>query len=271
MSRIAVIGNGYWGKNLIRNFSELGALHTICDESPLAEASAREKYPNVVFRRDYGHVLADSAVQGIVLATPAVTHYAFAKSALENGKDVFVEKPLALTVNEGAKLVELAKRNNRILMVGHILQYHPAVRKLKDLIRDGALGRVQYVYSNRLNIGKIRTEENILWSFAPHDISVILGLLNEEPTKVTCEGSGYLSTRVADVTLSQFSFASGVRAHIFVSCFTPSKNSASWSSAPKKWRSSMTRPLTSSFCTPTGLSGRTAFQPPSKQTAKRSR
>jgi UDP-2-acetamido-3-amino-2,3-dideoxy-glucuronate N-acetyltransferase len=220
---IAVIGNGYWGRNLVRNFAELGALGAICDESPVAEASAREKYPDVSFHSAYADVLADANVQAVALATPAVTHYALARQALEAGKDVFVEKPLALAVSEGAALVDLAARCGRILMVGHILQYHPAVRRLKELIQSGALGQIQYLYSNRLNIGKIRTEENILWSFAPHDISVMLALLGEEPAHVICEGGCYLNHHVADVTLSQFVFPSGVRAHIFVSWLHPFK------------------------------------------------
>ena len=220
---IAVIGNGYWGRNLVRNFSALRALGAICDESPVAEASAKEQYPDVPFYRDFAGVLAAPDIQGVVLATPAATHYAMARRAIEAGKDVLVEKPLALTVPEGEALVELAARNSRVLMVGHILRYHPAVLRLKGLIRDGSLGRMQYLYSNRLNIGKIRTEENILWSFAPHDISVMLALLDEEPCHVACEGSGYLNREVADITLSQFLFPSGVRAHIFVSWLHPFK------------------------------------------------
>jgi UDP-2-acetamido-3-amino-2,3-dideoxy-glucuronate N-acetyltransferase len=146
-----------------------------------------------------------------------------AKRALLAGKDVFVEKPLALDVKEGAELVRIAADRKRILMVGHILQYHPAVRELKRLIANGDLGRVDYIYSNRLNIGKIRAEENILWSFAPHDISVLLGLLGEEPQTVSCEGGSFLNSDVPDVTLSQFGFANGVRAHVFVSWLHPVK------------------------------------------------
>jgi len=220
---IAVAGNGSWGKNLVRNFFELGALRIVCDENPLAEASGREKYPQLAFARDYSEVLADGSIDAVVLATPAAVHFEMAKQALLSGKDVFVEKPLALNAAEGEELVALAATNRRILMVGHILQYHPAVRKLRELVDSGSLGRIEYVYSNRLNMGKIRTEENILWSFAPHDISVLLGLLGEEPESVTCEGGYYLSQKVADVTVSQFTFASGVRAHIFVSWLHPFK------------------------------------------------
>ncbi len=220
---VAVVGNGYWGKNLVRNFFDLGALGTVCDESPLVEATVREKYPELGFCRDFSEVLSDDNIHAVVLATPAALHFDMARRAIQAGKDVFVEKPLALSAVEGSELVDLAAKRRRILMVGHILQYHPAVRKLKELIDSGSLGRIAYVYSNRLNMGKIRTEENILWSFAPHDISVLLGLLGEEPESVTCDGGYYLSNRVADVTLSQFAFASGVRAHIFVSWLHPFK------------------------------------------------
>jgi UDP-2-acetamido-3-amino-2,3-dideoxy-glucuronate N-acetyltransferase len=220
---IAVVGCGYWGKNLVRNFFELGALHTVCDENPLVEVNVREKYPQLVYRREFNEVLRDEQIHGVVLATPAVFHADMAKRALLAGKDVFVEKPLTLDVAEGAELVDLAASLGRVLMVGHVLQYHPAVRKLKELIDSGALGRVEYIYSNRLNIGKIRSEENILWSFAPHDISVLLALLGEEPQSVTSEGGSYLSQGVADVTLSQLTFANGVRAHIFVSWLHPFK------------------------------------------------
>lgn len=224
MSRqIAVVGMGYWGKNLVRNFCDIGSLRAVCDASPIVEANLKANYPQVIYHRDYKEVLIDEAIHGVVIATPAILHFDMARRALLAGKDVFVEKPLSLTVAEGQELVELAAHSGRILMVGHILQYHPAVRKLKELIVNGTLGRIEYIYSNRLNIGKIRTEENILWSFAPHDISVLLSLLGEEPQSITCAGGYYLSHDVADVTLSQLSFANGVRAHIFVSWLHPFK------------------------------------------------
>ncbi|UWZ84534.1 Gfo/Idh/MocA family oxidoreductase [Occallatibacter riparius] len=222
-ANVAVVGHGYWGKNLARNFFELGALRTLCDENTAALEAVRAKYPGVDFTGSYDEVLGDSEIAGVVLATPAVRHYEMAKRALLADKDVFVEKPLALDVKEGAELVRIAAEHKRILMVGHILQYHPAVRELKRLVANGDLGRVEYIYSNRLNIGKIRAEENILWSFAPHDISVLLGLLGEEPQTVSCEGGSYLNSDVPDVTLSQFGFANGVRAHVFVSWLHPVK------------------------------------------------
>ncbi len=221
--KVAVAGMGYWGKNLVRNFHELGALATVCDSSETVEAGCRKEYADVKFCRDFTAVLSDASIAAVALATPAVAHYTMAKAALRAGKDVFVEKPLAIEVGQGSELVDLAEANGRILMVGHILRYHPAITALQRLIGAGALGKIQCLYSNRLNIGKIRTEENILWSFAPHDISVILSLLNEMPSRVTCQGGAYLNRNVFDVTLSQFEFPSGVHAHIFVSWLHPFK------------------------------------------------
>ena len=220
---VAVVGVGYWGKNLVRNFHSLGALSALCDSHSFAEDTCRRQYGDIRFFPDYRAVLADPSIHAVALATPAITHYEMAKAALLAGKDVFVEKPLAIDVTHGEHLVELAAANGRVVMVGHILHYHPAILKLRELIQGGTLGKINYVYSNRLNIGKIRTEENILWSFAPHDISVMLSLLNEMPTRVSCQGSAYLNTDVADVTLSHFEFPSGVRAHIFVSWLHPVK------------------------------------------------
>jgi UDP-2-acetamido-3-amino-2,3-dideoxy-glucuronate N-acetyltransferase len=221
--RIAVVGVGYWGKNLVRNFHELGALEVLCDADKSIEGTYKHKYEGVRFCSEFREVLSDSSIDAVALATPAVTHFAMAKAALEAGKDVLVEKPLAIDVKHGEELVKLAEAKHRVLMVGHILRYHPAILKLQRLIQDGALGKINYLYSNRLNIGKIRTEENILWSFAPHDISVMLSLLNEMPTRVTSQGGAYLNRDIPDVTLSHFEFPSGVQAHIFVSWLHPIK------------------------------------------------
>ncbi len=223
MARIAVVGMGAWGKNLVRNFHDIGALAAVCDASERAELACAKEYPSVAFVRDYRTVLADPSIRAVALATPAVTHFEMAKAALEAGKDVYVEKPLAIEVAHGEALVKLAEEKGRILMVGHILRYHPAVIRLKELIQQGVLGKIQYVYSNRLNIGKIRNEENILWSFAPHDISVMLALLDETPVRVSAQGGAYLNPHLYDVTLSQFEFASGVQGHIFVSWLHPVK------------------------------------------------
>jgi UDP-2-acetamido-3-amino-2,3-dideoxy-glucuronate N-acetyltransferase len=219
--RVAVVGCGYWGKNLVRNFAELGALAGICDpDRASAERLAGASGSRVV---EWTGLLGDSAIEGIAIAAPAALHFQLASAALEAGKHVFVEKPLALEVAEAEKLCEIAGRAGRRLMVGHLLQYHPAFLKLKELVSQGTLGRLQYIYSNRLNLGKIRREEDILWSFAPHDISMILALIGQEPERVTAEGGAYLHKTIADVTTTHLSFAGGERAHIFVSWLHPFK------------------------------------------------
>jgi UDP-2-acetamido-3-amino-2,3-dideoxy-glucuronate N-acetyltransferase len=223
MTNVAVVGSGYWGKNLVRNFNELGALHTVCDSNPETLRCFQEKYPDKNFQTSIQAVLLNSDIDAIVIATPAETHFDLAKSALQAGKHVFVEKPLALIVREAQILKQLAIRENLKLMVGHILLYHPAIIKLKEIISSGELGKINYIYSNRLNLGKIRTEENILWSFAPHDISVILYLLEEMPAQVSAQGGNYLNRDIADVTISVLSFKSGVKGHVFVSWLHPNK------------------------------------------------
>jgi UDP-2-acetamido-3-amino-2,3-dideoxy-glucuronate N-acetyltransferase len=220
---IACIGAGYWGQNLIRNFADLGVLSWVCEVDTDRRARFASAYPRVRFTDSIDHVLADPAVVGVAIATPAETHSELVQRTLAAGKDVLVEKPLCLSVQEGRKLVALAAERRRVLMVGHLLWYHPAVLKLKELVETGELGRIQYIYSNRLNLGKIRREENILWSFAPHDISVILGLVGEMPDRIEAQGGNYLHDRIADVTVSLLSFPSGVKAHIFVSWLHPFK------------------------------------------------
>lgn len=220
---IAVFGCGYWGQNLVRNFEGLGALAMVCDPAESGRKRARELSATAEIVDNFEAVIARKDVDGIALATPAETHRALAIRAVEAGKDVFVEKPLALTYQEGVQMQEAADRTGRVLMVGHLLEYHPAVLKLRDMMRDGTLGKVNYIYSNRLNFGKVRTEENALWSFAPHDIAVILRLFGEMPIEVTCVGGSYLTPNLADVTVSCLHFASGRRAHIFVSWLNPFK------------------------------------------------
>lgn len=221
--RVAVVGGGYWGKNLVRNFHGLQALHTICDvdTGTLEEYTAR--YPGINTTTCFEHLLENGEIDAIAIATPAETHFDLARRAMAAGKDIFVEKPLALSRSDGAKLVQMADSLQRILMVGHLLWYHPAVLKLYKMVRNGELGRLRYIYSNRLNLGKLRREENVLWSFAPHDISVILGLVDEMPISVQAQGGNYLHARIADTTVSCFRFASGVKAHVFVSWLHPFK------------------------------------------------
>lgn len=221
--KMAAIGAGYWGKNLIRNFDALGVLEAICESNPGTLEQFKNQYPHIRGALKLGEVLSDSAIDAISVSTPAETHFELVKKGLMAGKHVFVEKPLCLEPGEGEELVRMARERKLILMVGHLLHYHPVVIKLKELINDGDLGRLQYIYSNRLNLGKIRTEENILWSFAPHDISLILALTGQMPETVSAQGSYFLSKNTADVTVSNLSFPSGVSAHIFVSWLHPFK------------------------------------------------
>jgi UDP-2-acetamido-3-amino-2,3-dideoxy-glucuronate N-acetyltransferase len=220
--RVSVIGAGYWGKNLVRNFHSLGALESVCDTNEETLERVRKEY-RVATTKDYNAVLNGPAIDAVVIAAPAAAHFELVKQALNAGKHVFVEKPLALNVQEGKELVELASTKGAVLMVGHILEYHPAISELSRLIQQGHLGKIQYIYSSRLNLGKLRTEENILWSFAPHDISVILRILGEVPLYATAQGGSYLNPPVVDTTLSTLEFRNGVKAHIFVSWLHPFK------------------------------------------------
>lgn len=223
MRTIAVIGAGYWGQNLVRNYFELEALKSVCDTRTEVLSALQKKFPDVTYTSSFDEILADKAVKAVVIALPAETHYEYAASALVAGKDVFVEKPLALDLDHAKRLTTMALQAKRILMVGHLLRYHPAFLKLKEIIDNGTLGRIQYVYSTRLSLGKIRREENALWSFAPHDISMILALCKEMPEHVTAVGHNYLHKHLADVTTTHLSFPSGVNGHIFVSWLHPFK------------------------------------------------
>ena len=220
---IAVFGCGYWGQNLVRNFHALGVLRVVCDPGEAGRARARQLAPGADVLADFARVFARPDIHAVVLATPAETHEPLALQALAAGKDVLVEKPMALNHQQGLRMHEAAEKAGRILMVGHLLEFHPAVLKLREMVAGGALGTVNYIYSNRLNFGKIRTEENALWSFAPHDIAVILRLVGELPLEVTCTGGSYLTPNLADVTVSCLHFRSGLRAHIFVSWLNPFK------------------------------------------------
>jgi len=219
--KVAVIGCGYWGKNLVRNFHELGVLAAIEDRDPARARAMAETYG--VAAPGLDAILADPAIGAVAVATPAAEHMAPARAALEAGKHVFVEKPLALALADAEALCALAAAGDRRLMVGHLLQYHPAFLALKAMVREGRLGRLQYVYSNRLNFGKIRREEDILWSFAPHDISMILSLVGATPERVTALGAFHLHKAIADVTTTHLAFPGGEMAHVFVSWLHPFK------------------------------------------------
>ncbi len=221
--KIGLVGCGYWGKNIARNLHQMGVLRAVCDPSPKILESVPKLYPGALATKSLADILGSKEIDAVVIASPAAQHAAIAKEALLAGKDVLVEKPVALDVKEARGLVALARRRKRILMVGHILHYHPAILKLKELVDSGDLGDIQYVYSNRLNLGRIRHEENILWSFAPHDISVLLLLLGRLPKRVTTAGESWLRKGVVDVTMTTLEFAKGARGHIFVSWLHPFK------------------------------------------------
>lgn len=220
---IAVVGAGHWGKNLIRNFEALDCLAAVCDTDPKALESLRRTHPKLALYEDIDTMLQNPEVSALAISTPPASHYALAKKALQADTDIFVEKPLALSCQQAEELVSLAENRKQILMVGHVLNYHPAVIEMKKMMESGEIGKINYIYSNRLNLGRFRTVENILWSFAPHDISVIIDLLKEMPSAVGSQGGSYIHSDIADVTVSWLDFPSGAKAHIFVSWLHPYK------------------------------------------------
>ena len=222
---IAVVGTGDWGANLVRNFARVpGArLAAVVDSDPRRLAAAAAQHPGARAVASVEDVARDAGIQGAVVSASAASHYSLARTLLEAGKDVYVEKPLALEVTHAETLVRIARERNRILMVGHLLLFHPAVRYLKDMIARGELGDLYYIYSQRVNLGKVRRDENALWSFAPHDLSVILHLLDLEPTDVVARGSAFLQGKVEDVVFVDLRFPGGKLAHVHVSWLDPHK------------------------------------------------
>ena len=220
-ARVAVIGCGAWGRNLVRAHASLGSLVAVVDADPGMAAAQAELYG--VAARTVEEVLADPEIDAVVIAAPAIAHAELARRVVAAGKHVFVEKPLALTVPDAEAVVAEAEAAGVVLMVGHLLQYHPAFLALRDLVAEGRLGELRYLYSNRLNLGRIRQEENSLWSFAPHDLSMLLALVGEEPDEVTATGGYFLHPDIADVTTTHLSFPSGPQAHVFVSWLHPFK------------------------------------------------
>lgn len=221
--RIGLIGTGYWGKNLLRNFDSLNALAGFFDVSAERRGEFSSQYPEARSFDNLDGLIGDAGVSAVAIATPAATHGGLVKRALCAGKHVFVEKPLCLDIAEAESLKSLADDNGLILMVGHLLLYHPAFKALFDLTKNGDLGALRYIYSNRLSLGKIRREENALWSFAPHDVSMILQLAGGMPKRVTASGAHYLTSGVADTTLSHLILDGDLQAHIYVSWLHPFK------------------------------------------------
>jgi predicted dehydrogenase len=221
--RLAQAGLGDWGKNLVRNFDELAELVWLCDIDEAQHAGLAQRYPGSKLTTRLDDVLADEDVEGVVIATPVPTHYDLARRALEADKHVFVEKPPAMRGAELEELCDLAEDRGRVLMPGHLLLYHPGVRKLKEIVDSGELGDVLYVYGNRQNLGTFRTNENALWSLGVHDLSVLLYLIEEEPSEVRAHGNAFLNRGVEDVVFCYLRFPSGKMAHMHLSWLDPHK------------------------------------------------
>ncbi|MGQ9631121.1 MAG: Gfo/Idh/MocA family protein [bacterium] len=223
--KIGLVGLGHWGPNLLRNFMSLenGEVEIICDSNPKALRNVKGEYPQIAVTEDYLDVTGDERLDAVVIATPAATHYSIAKSAVERGKHIFVEKPITLSVREAEELVKLSERRGVKLMVGHLLLYHNAIRTIKHIIESGAIGRLYYTYQKRVNLGKVRSRENVLWSFSPHDISTAMYLLGETPTNVVAFGGAYLQKGIEDVVFLKMGFSEGRISHIHASWLDPTR------------------------------------------------
>jgi predicted dehydrogenase len=223
--RIAVAGLGYWGPNIARNVARLpdAELAWCCDASAANRARIAEQLPRVPFTDDLDEVLADDTVDAVALATPVPSHAPLALRVLQAGKHCFVEKPMAQSAADAEAVVAAAQANGRVLMVGHLLEYHPGVMKLKELIDGGELGRILYIYGNRLNLGKLRADENALWSLGAHDVSVLMRLAGEEPYEVEARGESYMREAIEDVVFCFLRFPSGLAAHLHLSWLDPHK------------------------------------------------
>ena len=218
---IAVIGCGHWGKNLVRNFAELGSLAAVCDPNDRLAQSCAKQYS--AGNLSFAAILESPDIDGVVLAVPAPHHASMALEVMNSGKRVYVEKPLAMDKVEAEAMIESAKENNVHLMVGHLLQYHPVFIAVRSLVDSGELGSLRYIYSNRLSLGKVRSEEDVIWSFAPHDISMILSLTGQDPEVVRTESSSILQNDIADTAIIHMEFKSALKAHVSVSWLHPYK------------------------------------------------
>lgn len=225
MVRIGVVGLGAWGWNVARSFAELRdcELVSCCDLDPKRTFAAARAWPSANVASGLTEMLTRDSLDAVVISSPAVTHYALAKQALLADKDVFIEKPFTLNVADAEELVDLAEQNDRVLMVGHLLEYHPVVRRLRTMIQSGELGEVYYIYTQRVNLGRIRGDENALWSFAPHDLSEIIYILGMEPTDVSVRGQSFIQEGIEDVVFMSIYFENRVMAHIHLSWLDPHK------------------------------------------------
>jgi predicted dehydrogenase len=222
---VGVVGLGYWGPNLARNFDRLGEteLRWICDSSEESRARLTPQFPNARQSGELDELLADPDLDAVAIATPVPLHADLAVRVLKAGKHCFVEKPLAQSVADAERVVDAASESGKVLMVGHLLEYHPGVRKLKEVASSGDLGEIRYIYGNRLNLGKLRPDENALWSLGAHDVSVLLHLAEEEPTELHAFGGSYMNAGVEDVVFCILRFPSGLMAHLHLSWLDPHK------------------------------------------------
>ena len=214
---LAVIGCGYWGANLVRNFNNINVLKSVVDTNEKSKQKVKKLYANIHFETSYKNILKDKDIKAVAIATPANSHYSIVKDALNHGKHVFVEKPLCLDLKQGKKLLKISKEKKLKLMVGHLMLYHPAYIKMKECIKKGLIGNIRYIYSNRLALGKLRKDEDVLWSFAPHDLSMILDLVKSKVSNVDAFGGSYVKKNIKDTSLTSISFKNGTKGHIFVS------------------------------------------------------
>jgi predicted dehydrogenase len=225
MTTLAMVGVGSWGRNIARNYYEIPEcrLKYLCDLDQGSLDRLHRQLPGTTQTTDVAAVLLDPEVEAVAVATPAPTHYALCKMALEHGKDVYVEKPFVLNVSQAEELIELARRRERILMVGHLLEYHPVINRLRELMVSKELGDIYYIYTQRVNLGTVRVDENALWNFAPHDVSSVLYLLAQEPSDVSARGQSYLQPGIEDVVFMTLNFHNTSMAHIHVSWLDPHK------------------------------------------------
>lgn len=217
----AVIGAGDWGKNHVRKFHELGSLKAICETNPIVAQKMHDDYG--VINKSFEDIIYDPEIDAVVLVTPANTHKDLGLKAIEHGKHLFIEKPIALNTPDALSLTKAAKDKGLILMIGHLLQYHPCFEKMKELVHNGELGELRHVHSRRFNIGKFRQEENVIWDLGPHDASMVLSLINDEPTSIKTSASSYLLPTVSDFATINLEFKNNINAELSLSWLTPQK------------------------------------------------
>jgi len=222
-AKICVIGAGYWGKNHIRTLNDLHVLGGIVEENSDLLSYVSKEYPKIKTYNKLKDALNNNEYSGFTVATPAETHHDIAVKIIQSGKHVLVEKPLALNVQDAQNLKSLSEKYSVNLMVGHVLLFHPAIRKIKELIQNGKIGRLQYIYSNRLNLGQVKSKENVFWSLAPHDISIFQYITESYPEKINATGSIFLQKGIQDSTITHLQYPNGVKGHIFVSWLHPFK------------------------------------------------